>query len=63
MRSTARSDQNKNEESKAFGKWYARVKHQGTLDNRAMADHIAEHGSVYTPDVIFGVLEKYRTCA
>ena len=33
-----------------------------TMDNRKMANDIAEHGSVYTPDVIYGVLEKYRNC-
>ena len=27
-----------------------------------MAQHIAEHGSIYTPDVVFGVLEKFRSC-
>ena len=27
-----------------------------------MANHIAEHGSIYTPDVVFGVLEKFRSC-
>ena len=27
-----------------------------------MAKHISEHGSVYTQDVVFGVLEKFRSC-
>ena len=27
-----------------------------------MAQHISEHGSVYTQDVVFGVLEKFRSC-
>ena len=27
-----------------------------------MAKHIAEHGSIYTPHVVFGVLEKFRSC-
>ena len=27
-----------------------------------MADHIAEHGSLFTSDVVFGVLEKFRKC-
>ena len=25
-------------------------------------DHISEHGSIYTPDVVYGVLEKFRSC-
>ena len=27
-----------------------------------MAQHISEHGSIYTPDVVYGVLEKFRSC-
>ena len=54
--------QNKSSREKVSGLWFARAKAVETLDNRAMATHIAEHGSIYTPDVIFGVLEKYRTC-
>ena len=26
------------------------------------ANHISEHGSIYTPDVVYGVLEKFRSC-
>ena len=33
-----------------------------TLNTRKMANHISEHGSIYTPDVVFGVLEKFRSC-
>ena len=54
--------QNQNEQSHAFGKWYARAKAIETLNTRGMANHIAEHGSVYTSDVVFGVLEKFRSC-
>ena len=54
--------QNKNTKSAAYGKWYARVKSMETLNTRKMAQHISEHGSVYTQDVVFGVLEKFRSC-
>ena len=54
--------QNTNEHSRAYMKWYARSKALETLNTRKMAQHIAEHGSVYTPDVVYGVLEKFRTC-
>ena len=54
--------QNTNETSRAFGKWYARAKAIETLNTRKLAQHIAEHGSVYTSDVVFGVLEKFRIC-
>ena len=54
--------QNKNEDSKIYGKWFAQAKSVETLNTRKMANHISEHGSIYTPDVVFGVLEKFRSC-
>ena len=48
--------------SPASGKWFAKVKCTDTLDVRQMAKHISEHGSIYTQDVVLGVLEKFRTC-
>ena len=54
--------QNLTEGSKAFGKWFARVKALETLNTRKLANHISEHGSIYTPDVVYGVLEKFRSC-
>ncbi len=53
---------NNNSSSKSAGLYFAYAKTLETMDNRKMANHIAEHGSVYTPDVIYGVLEKYRNC-
>ena len=54
--------QNKATGSKIFGKWFAKGKTIETLNTRKLANHIAEHGSIYTPDVVFGVLEKFRSC-
>ena len=53
---------NMNEESAAFGKYYAHIKAIETLDTRKLAQHIAEHGSVFTSDVVLGVMEKFRNC-
>ena len=44
------------------GRWFAYVKSVETLNTRKLAQHISEHGSVYTQDVVFGVLEKFRSC-
>ena len=52
----------KGESSKMKGKWYGRAKSVETLNTRKLAQHIAEHGSIYTPDVVYGVLEKFRSC-
>ena len=54
--------QNKNADAKIYGKWFAYMKSVETLNTRKLANHIAEHGSIYTPDVVFGVLEKFRSC-
>ena len=54
--------QNQNSKSAALGKYYARAKSLETLNTRKLAQHIAEHGSIYTPDIVYGVLEKFRSC-
>ena len=54
--------QNQNQFSHAYGKWYAQIKSLETLNTRRLAQHISEHGSIYTPDVVYGVLEKFRSC-
>ena len=54
--------QNKNEHSSAYGKYYARVKYLESLNTRKLSNHISEHGSIYTPDVVYGVMEKFRSC-
>ena len=54
--------QNKNVKSSIFGKWFAHSKTVETMNTRKLATHISEHGSVYTADVVFGVLEKFRSC-
>ena len=54
--------QNQNEHSSAFGKWYGRVKYLESLNTRRLSNNIAEHGSIYTPDVVYGVMEKFRSC-
>ena len=53
---------NNNEDSKVYGKWFAYGKTVETLNTRKLAQHISEHGSIYTPDVVYGVLEKFRSC-
>ena len=54
--------QNQNSKNAAYGKHYARVKYLECLNTRKLSNHIAEHGSIYTPDVVYGVMEKFRSC-
>ena len=52
----------KDSESVMYGKWYARLKSIETLSLSKLAKHISEHGSVFTEDVVEGVLKKFKTC-
>ena len=52
----------KDSESVMFGKWYARLKSTETLTMTKMANHISGHGSVFTQDVVEGVMKKFKTC-
>jgi predicted histone-like DNA-binding protein len=45
-----------------YGKWYARLKSIETLSLTNVAKHISEHGSVFTEDVVEGVLKKFKNC-
>jgi hypothetical protein len=54
---------NTNTHSKSYGRTYGRVKHEKkVVDTRKLAEHIQEHGSIYTLDVILGVLAKAEKC-
>jgi predicted histone-like DNA-binding protein len=53
---------NNNQNSPSFCLWYARTKTVETINTRGLSQHISEHGSIYTSDVVFGVLEKFRSC-
>ena len=52
----------KNVRSTVNGRFFGRVVHTETMNTEALAQHIAEHGSVYTEDVVAGVLDKARKC-
>ena len=52
----------KDSESVMYGKWYARLKSIETLSLIKVAKHISEHGSVFTEDVVEGVLKKFKSC-
>ena len=54
--------QNNNTDAKIYGKWFAFAKAVEVMNTRKLSQHISEHGSIYTPDVVFGVLEKFRSC-
>ena len=43
-------------------KTYGKIIYRGTLKLNDMAEHIMKHGSVYTEDVVIGVITKLKTC-
>ena len=51
-----------NRKEKGTHKFYARTVMTGKLDTKQLSQHMSEHGAPYTPDVIYGVLEKFRSC-
>ena len=53
---------NNNEKSDRYGQYFPLVERVTTLSTRALADHMAKHGSIYTLDVLEGVLRKLATC-
>ncbi|MCR4603407.1 MAG: hypothetical protein K5683_07755 [Prevotella sp.] len=52
----------KDSESVMYGKWYARLKSVETMNMTKLAKHISEHGSVFTEDVVEGVMKKFKSC-
>ena len=54
--------QNSSENSRVYGLWFPRVIRNTTLSLRGLCDHIAGHGSIYTPDVVYGVLNRLSSC-
>ena len=43
-------------------KTYGKIIYRKTLSLDDMAEHIMKHGSVYTEDVVIGVITKLKTC-
>ena len=43
-------------------KTYGKIIYRGTLGLTDMAEHIMKHGTVYTEDVVIGVITKLKNC-
>ena len=52
----------KGEQRQQVQKTYGKIIYRGTLSLSDMAEHIMKHGSVYTEDVVIGVITKLKTC-
>ena len=47
---------------KKVQKTYGKIIYRGTLSLGDMAEHIMKHGTVYTEDVVIGVITKLKSC-
>ena len=54
--------QNKNTKNSGYGKYYPEVDVQETLTLKGFAKHMSDHGSIYSLDLIEGVLKKITQC-
>ena len=43
-------------------KTYGKIIYRGTMRLTDMAEHIMKHGSIYTEDVVIGVITKLKSC-
>jgi predicted histone-like DNA-binding protein len=50
------------QERQKVEKTYGKIIYRGTLKLNDMAAHIMKHGSVYTEDVVLGVITKLKNC-
>ena len=53
---------NTNSASRVFGMWFPEVDRIGTLSTRALSEHISAHGSIWTRDIVEGVLSQLAEC-
>ncbi len=52
----------KGEQRQQVKKTYGKIIYRGTLRLTDMAKHIMKHGSIYTEDVVIGVITKLKSC-
>ena len=53
---------NTNDKSTAYGKTYGRLVHQDTMNTSDLCRHMMKHGTIYTSDIVKGVVEKFINC-
>ena len=53
---------NNNSKNNAYGKTYGRLVYVDTLDTSDLCRHMMKHGTIFTSDVVKGVVEKFINC-
>ena len=54
--------QDKSSNPRKSGKWYGKIRKRHGLNLDGLCKHIASHGSLYTEDVVTGVMKKAKSC-
>ena len=54
--------QDKSSNPRKSGKWYGKIRKRHGLNLDGLCKHIASHGSLYTEDVVTGVMKKAKGC-
>ena len=49
-------------DSPSYGKYYARIVSDGTLDVKGLAEHMAKHNTPFSPGTITGILTDAISC-
>ena len=61
-RLTIKKYKNNNSKNSAFGKTYGRLVYQDTINTSDLCRHMMKHGTIFTSDVVKGVVEKFIQC-
>ena len=53
---------NNNSKNSAYGKTYGRLVYHDTMSTSDLCRHMMKHGTIYTSDIVKGVVEKFINC-
>ena len=57
-----RTYKNNNSKNSAYGKTYGRLVCHDTMNTSDLCRHMMKHGTIFTSDVVKGVVEKFINC-
>ena len=61
-RLTIKKYKNNNSKNNGYGKTYGRLVYQDTMNTSDLCRHMMKHGTIFTSDVVKGVVEKFINC-
>ena len=53
---------NNNSKNNGYGKTYGRLVYQDTMNTSDLCRHMMKHGTIFTSDVVKGVVERFIMC-